>query len=166
MPYRNKTYVCFDGDTDMSHYRMMQAWNANEKIDFGFYNAHDLNSARDSSQTDSIKRQLRERLNNSKLFIVLIGEKTWRLTRFVQWEMEAALKLDLPIIGVNLDGSRQQSALCPSAIKEELAIHVPYGRKIMQYAIDNWPDSHKRHRTAGTTGARWYKDEVYKGLGL
>jgi hypothetical protein len=79
MAYRNKTYICFDGDTDMHWYRLMQAWKDNDDIDFNFHNAHDLNTARDSSQEESIKKQLRERFANSKLLIVLIGEKT--LTR-------------------------------------------------------------------------------------
>ena len=26
MAYRNKTYVCFDGDKDMHYYRLMCAW--------------------------------------------------------------------------------------------------------------------------------------------
>ncbi len=47
------------------HYRLMQAWTENEKFTFNFYNAHDLNTARDNSQEESIKRQLRERFANS-----------------------------------------------------------------------------------------------------
>src|SRR6266849_7170811 len=105
MAYRNKTYICFDGDTDMTYYRMMTAWHANQKFSFKFQNAHDLNTARDSSQEESIKRQPRERFANSKELIVLIGEKTTLLWKFVQWEMEVALKLELPIIGVNLNGA-------------------------------------------------------------
>jgi hypothetical protein len=75
MAYRNKPYVCFDGDNDIRHYtplyaiirhyRLMQAWTENEKFTFNFYNAHDLNTARDDSQEESIKRQLRERFANS-----------------------------------------------------------------------------------------------------
>lgn len=57
---------------------------------------------------ESIKRQLRARFANSKDFIVLIGEKTKNLMRFVRWEMEVAMNLGLPIIAVNLNGSRQQ----------------------------------------------------------
>ena len=48
MPYRNKTYIAFDGDTDMSYYRTLQMWKANENINFEFYDAHDLNTARDT----------------------------------------------------------------------------------------------------------------------
>ncbi len=41
-----------------------------------FYDAHDLNSARDSSLTESIKNQLRTRFDNSRLFMIIVGEKT------------------------------------------------------------------------------------------
>lgn len=62
MAYRNKTYIAFDGDNDMHYYRLMTAWSAHEGFNFDIYNAHDLNTARDSSQEECIKRQLRERL--------------------------------------------------------------------------------------------------------
>ncbi len=166
MAYRNKTYICFDGDTDMSYYRMMTAWHANQKFSFEFQNAHDLNTARDSSQEESIKRQLRERFANSKELIVLIGERTKLLTKFVRWEMEVALRLDLPIIGVNLNGSKHRDERCPSAIQNELAIFVPFGVKIIEYAMDNWPTSHAAHKGKGETGSFYYKDSVYESLGL
>lgn len=165
MAYKNKTYICFDGDTDMKYYRLMEAWSENEKFSFKFYNAHDLNTARDTSEEESIKKQLRERFANSKLFIVLIGEKTARLTKFVKWEMEVALKLDLPIIAVNLNGSRKKDDLCPPTIRNELAVFVPYGAKIIEYAMLNWPEEHKRYRGEGKTGWYYYNDSVYDGLG-
>ena len=104
MPYRNKTFVSFDGDNDMPYYRLMCAWKQNDNIPFNFYNAHDLNYARDSSHEESIKVQLRIRMQNSKEFILLIGEKTRYLYKFVRWEIEQALARELPIIAVNLNG--------------------------------------------------------------
>jgi hypothetical protein len=166
MAYRNKTYICFDGDTDMAYYRMMTAWHANPKFSFEFANAHDLNTARDSSQEESIKRQLRERFANSKELIVLIGERTKLLTKFVQWEMEAALKLGLPIIGVNLNGARARDERCPPAIFNELAIYVPYGAKIIEYALQYWPPEHASVRAQGKTGPFYYVGSVYESLGL
>jgi hypothetical protein len=165
MAYRNKTYVCFDGDTDMRYYRLMQAWTENEKFSFEFNNAHDLNTASDDSLEESIKRQLRIRFANSKDFIVLIGEKTKLLRKFVRWEMEVAIKLDLPIVAVNLNGAKQNDDQCPSAIRGSLAIFVPFGPKIMEYAMTHWPDSHARHRKANETGAYYYAESVYKQLG-
>lgn len=166
MAYRNKTYVCFDGDNDMHYYRLMTAWKANDNSPFNFHNAHDLNTARDASEEESIKRQLRERFANSKLFIVLIGERTRYLRKFVQWEMEAALRLQLPIVGVNLDGSRRVSDLCPATIRAELAIYIPFQPKIMQYAMDNWPDSYARHKSNDESGPYYYSDSVYSDLGI
>ena len=66
MAYRNKTYVAFDGDKDIRYYHLMKAQKQSDKTDFNFYDAHDLNTARDSSQEESIKRQLREFWNNEK----------------------------------------------------------------------------------------------------
>lgn len=166
MVYRNKTYVCFDGDDDMRYYRLMTAWKAKDGSSFNFHNAHDLNTARDTSEEESIKRQLRVRFANSKLFVVLIGERTRLLRKFVRWEMEAALRLDLPIVGVNLDGSRARTDLCPATIREELAIYVPFQQKIIQYAMDDWPGSHSQHRRTGKSGPYYYKDRVYSQLGL
>jgi hypothetical protein len=167
MPYRNKTYVCFDGDTDMSYYRLMQAWHQNDNSTFTFYNAHDLNAARDSSLEASIKRQLRERLLNTKLFIVLIGENTRYLVKFVKWEMEQALDLGLPIIGVNLNGLRQQDTeRCPPTIRARLAIYVSYNPKIMQYALEHWPSSHASLTAQGKQGPYYYPASIYTSLGI
>lgn len=164
MPYRNKTYIAFDGDTDMHYYRLMTAWKAHDGFSMNFHDAHDLNTARDSSQEESIKRQLRERFANSKLLIVLIGEKTRYLTKFVKWEMEVALRLDLPIVGVNLNGSRKKDDRCPTTIRDELVVYTSFGHDIIEYAMDHWPDGHKSHRAKGETGAHHYTDKIYDGL--
>jgi hypothetical protein len=167
MAYRNKTYIAFDGDEDMHYYRLMTAWNAHDGFSLNFNNAHDLNTARDSSQVESIKRQLRERFANSKLLIVLIGQKTKFLTKFVKWEMEVALDLGLPIIGVNLNGSRiVEDNICPPTIRNELVVYVPFGHDIIEYAMDHWPASYAAHKEAGKTGSFHYVDDVYRKLGL
>lgn len=167
MSYRNKTYVCFDGDNDIHYYRLMCAWKQNDGIDFNFYNAHDLNNAKDTSTEETIKRKLRERLNNSKVFVVLIGEKTRYLQKFVRWEMEQALSMDLPIIGINLNGLRSLDAeRCPPVIREQLAVYICFNAAIMQFALENWPESHMRYKKIEESGAYYYKDEIYKKLKL
>ena len=164
MAYRNKTYICFDGDKDMHYYRLMTAWVGNDNCSFNFHNAHDLNTARDSSQEESIKRQLMERFSNSKQLIVLIGESTRFLTKFVKWEMEVALKQHLPIIAVNLNGSRYQDDRCPSTIRNALAIYVPFEMKVIKFAMDSWSGWHLAHRSQGKTGPYHYEDLVYRSL--
>jgi len=164
--YKNKTYVAFDGDEDMHYYRLMTAWSAHEGFDFSIHNAHDLNTARDSSQEESIKRQLRERFANSKLFIVLIGEKTRYLTKFVKWEIETAIRLNLPLIGININGSRKKDDLCPPALKDTLAVYVPFNEKIITHAMNKWPDIDAGLRKEGKAGAYNYPESVYQTLGL
>lgn len=167
MAYRNKTYVCFDGDNDMHYYRLMLAWKQNDNTPFNFYNAHDLNRAYDTSQETSIKRQLRERLRNSKVLVVLIGERTRYLYKFVRWEMEQALDLRMPIIGVNLNGLRQQDpGRCPPIIRDELAVYVSFNARIVQYALEDWPQSHALLSLQGRTGPFYYTQAVYRQLGL
>jgi len=166
MAYRNKPYIAFDGDNDMHYYRLMTAWKANDGFSLNFHNAHDLNTARDSSQEESIKRQLRERFANSKLLVVLIGENTKYLTKFVKWELEVALRLSLPIIGVNLNGSRKMDDRCPPTIRDELVVYTSFNHNIIAHAMDHWPTNYHSLRSAGTTGAHFYKDEVYARLGL
>ena len=165
MPYRNKTYVAFDGDNDIHYYRLMCAWKQNDNTRFNFFDAHDLNYARDTSLEESIKRQLRERLDNSKTFVLLIGEKTRYLRKFVPWEIDQALRCNLPIICVNINGKRSQDeSTCPSRLRNELAIYISFNARILQHALENWPAKHSELRPGN--GPYYYKESVYHRLGL
>lgn len=166
MTYKNKVYIAFDGDSDMKYYTMLEAWAKNEDNDFEFHNAHDLNTARDSSKEESIKKDLRIRFANSKLFILLIGEHTKNLTKFVKWEIETAIRLKLPIIAVNLNGSKGPDELEPNTLKNQLAIFIPYKRKIIKYAIDNWPEYDQKYRKENKISNYHYNDSLYKEMGL
>lgn len=166
MAYRNKVYVAFDGDEDMIAYRTIQMWSNNDKIDFDLNNAHDLKSSRDSSTEETIKRSLRDRMNNSKIFVLLVGEKTKNLYKFVRWEIETAIKLGLPIIVVNLNGNRRADNLLPPILSGELFITTSFQAKILNYALKNWPDSDKKHRRNSEKGNYYYKDDFYDKLGL
>ncbi|MFP5039940.1 TIR domain-containing protein [Parasediminibacterium sp. JCM 36343] len=163
----NTCYACFDGDNDIHYYRLMQAWHANQKFAFTFVNAHDITQARDTSSEQTIKRSLRTRLNASDVFLVLIGESTKNLYRFVRWEMEIALEMGIPIIAVNLDGSKSINMdLCPPIIRNELVIHIPFGHKIIDYAIQNWPVSYKNLNSKDKSGPYIYPKSIYDELGL
>lgn len=167
MSYKNKTFVSFDGDSDMHYYRLMTAWKQSDHVPFKFYNAHDLNSARDSSAEQSIKAQLAERLRNSQVFVILIGESTRYLYKFVRWEIEQAIKREMPIIAVNLNGKRSiDKDRCPPILADALAIHVSFNAAIIQHALENWPASDTSFRAENKSGPYYYKEEIYKRLGL
>lgn len=166
MSYRNKTYVIFDGDNDMWAYAYMKGWKANEHIEFDFQDAHDLNVITDRASEETVRRKLRERLSNAKQVIVLIGENTKNLFRFVRWEMEIAQKLDLPVVAVNLDKKRSYvEARCPAILKDQYVVHVSFQAKIIQYALDHFPDEYAK-RPQNAEGNRHYPESVYKSLGL
>ena len=78
MAYRNKVFVSFDGDNDIRYYNLMRAWKQNPSISFNFIDAHDINTALDTSLEDTIKRRLRERILNAKVFVALIGGRPHR----------------------------------------------------------------------------------------
>jgi len=166
MAYRNKTYVIFDADNDMWAYRFMRGWKGNKHIDFNFHDAHDLNNLLGSSAEETIKRRLRERFSSAKQVIVLIGEHTKSLYRFVRWEVEVAQNLDLPIVAVNLNKKRSYDVnSCPPILRNCYVVHVSFNAKIIKYALDNFPSEYaKRSPEAG--GNRSYNESVYSKLGL
>lgn len=104
MSYRNKTYVIFDGDNDMWAYAFMKGWKSNENMEFNFSDAHDIKPLTDRASEETIKQRLRERMSSAKQVIVVIGENTKNLYRFVRWEIELAIAKGLPVIVVNLTG--------------------------------------------------------------
>lgn len=165
--YTNKTYVAFDADNDIRYYRLMQAWKKNDNTSFNFYDAHDLNNLMPWSSEETIKNKLAERLRNTKVFILLVGNNTKYLYKFVRWEIEQAIKRQIPIIVVNLNGKKSKdSSLCPAILDDELAVHVSFNQKIIEYAINNWVASDSSYRSSGKTGAYYYEDSAYTQLGL
>lgn len=166
MAYRNKTYVIFDADNDMWAYRFMRGWKVNDHIDFNFHDAHDLNVIRSASTEETIKRRLRERFSSAKQVIILIGDHTKNLHRFVRWEIEIAQNLDLPLVAVNLNGHRSyDSARCPAILRDRYVVHVSFNAKIIKHALDDFPTEYAR-RDLTKEGNRHYGKSIYSQLGL
>jgi hypothetical protein len=95
---------------------------------------------------------------------VLIGEHTRHLHKFVRWELDIALELFLPIVGVYLNGARGIDIdRCPPILKEAYVVHLPFKAAIVQYALDHFPSDYA-NRTE--TGPRYYTAQVYTDLGL
>lgn len=167
MAYRGRVFVSFDGDTDIHYYRLMCAWKQSDNTDFSFSNAHDLAQCRDTSLESTIKRSLSERLATSGTVISLIGERTRYLNKFVRWELEQAVQRNIPIIGVNLNGRRTQDLdRCPPVIRDELVVYVSFQARIIQHALEHWPNEYQQLATKGISGPRYYGADVYDGLGL
>ena len=152
-----RTFVGFSS-TDIRYYRLMQAWKANENIDFNFADCQ-LHSEINSENETYIKRKCRERINMAGKYVLLIGEDTKSKHKYVRWEAEVAIEKGCTIIGVNLDGLRSMvTNICPPIIRDIGAIFVPFSPKIVAHAIENYrmhDDNQNYH----------YKESVYKDLG-
>lgn len=162
------TYVIFDGDKDQWAYRYVRGWHANPKIPFSFIDAHDLDTMTSRAQSEEyVKSKLRERMRQSASAMVLIGESTKNLYRFVRWELDLAQSLDLPIIAVNLNGSRRQDTYCPPIIRDTCVVHVPFKLKPIEHAIRYWPSEYRGlSASQRQSGWRQYSDAQYKGWEL
>ncbi len=166
MSYRNKTYVVFDADSDGWAYAYMKGWKSRDHIDFDFHDAHDLAPIASYSSEDTVKRRLRERFSSAKQVVVLVGEKTRNPYRFVRWELDVALRLDLPIVAANLNEKRRIDAeRCPPNLRGEYVLHVAFKARILKYALDHFPSEYRRRNPDDATD-RYYTDDLYRQLGL
>lgn len=169
MSYRNKTYVAFASE-DIKCYRLMEAWRDNDHIDFDFHDAHDLATALDTSQPETIRRRLRERLNNTKQ-VVLLGSaacrtKAGRASSFIHYEVETVIKLDLPVVVANLDGDRTVDRnFIPQAFLNQAyyTVSVSFQPTIIRYALDNYTEE---YAGSNKTGQHQYPASIYAKLGL
>jgi hypothetical protein len=153
MVYRTKTYVAFDGGNDMNYYNTLKMWSSNTKIDFLLNNAHDLKNARDSSLTESIKRSLRERIQASKVMILIVGKETHQHIKFVKYEVEYAKSLNIPIILGVIDGG----VLPKSWFTDYPVIQVPFKLETINLAMNDWPSKFTMHKKNGDIGIWHYK---------
>jgi hypothetical protein len=163
-------YVAFDGDKDKWAYAFMKGWKTNDRVDFDFEDAHDLDEMTSRAQGEVyVKLKLKERMKNSEALVVIVGEKTKNLYKFVRWEIELAIELGLPIIVSNLNNkTRLDSELCPAILRDACAAHIPFKKDAIKYALSNWP-AEFRGLAAGekSGGARYYnRPDWYKSMGL
>lgn len=174
MAYRNKTFVSFASE-DIKSYWLMQAWRENEHIEFDFLDAHDINTARDTSTVATIERRLTERLANTKQVVMLIGDvtkaKAENGTSFIHHEMTVIQRLGLPVVFANLNQSREiQRNRLPAALLDMYTISVSFQPKIIQYALDgyvaNYVSNASLPAASKRRGPHYYEASHYKGLGL
>lgn len=169
MSYKNKTYVAFASE-DIKSYYLMEAWRDNDNIDFDFYDAHDINTALDTSQPDTIRRRLRERLNNTKQVVVLVSDttkpKAANSSSFLYYEIETIASLGLPVIFANINGSRyMQTDKLPTKLSTPYyTMSTSLQPKIIKYALDNYIPEFESNFTK--EGPHRYIADVYEKLGL
>jgi hypothetical protein len=155
-------YVAFDGDNDKWAYAFMKGWKTNNRVDFDFEDAHELDTMTARAQGEAyVKSKLRERMKASDALVVIVGNKTKNLYKFVRWEIEFAQELGLPIIVSNLNNKNKMDPdLCPAILRDSCAVHIPFKKDAIKHALDHWPAEFKGLNSADrAAGNRYYDKE-------
>jgi hypothetical protein len=168
--YRNKTYVAFASE-DIKSYYMMRAWRENAHIDFDFFDAHEMFRALDTSQRETIKRRLRQRLVGTAKQVVLIGSRTGRRKggdgySYLAHEVQVIMELNLPVVVANLNQSRAiERSLIPQPLLDAdyYTISVSYQPAIIRFALDGYVSTFAQ---GGKSGPHFYNSLHYARLGM
>lgn len=79
--YRTKTFISGDWTGDRNLIDKLKEWNNDDNLGLSFVDVHDLTQSYDTSLPCSIKASLRQRLNISKTFVLVVGKNTASLTK-------------------------------------------------------------------------------------
>ncbi len=151
MTYRTRTYIAGDWTGDKEAIDQLYKWKNSYYWSLDFTDAHDLTQSSDSSLYCSIKASLRERLNRSKTFVLVVGDSTTSITKgncvncrnyvptylggpkcshgisismksYIDFECDKAVRDGLKII-VLYNKTYIAKSLCPSQLKD-IGTHV------------------------------------------
>lgn len=78
---RTKTFISGDWTGDQDLISKLKEWNNRDSLGLSFVDVHDLTQSYDTSYPCSIKASLRQRLNISKTFVLIVGKNTTSLTK-------------------------------------------------------------------------------------
>ena len=141
-PYRTKTYIAADWDSDNDAVEQLHKWNNSQNWSLSFHDAHELKQAKDSSLNCSIKKSLKDRMDASKTFVLIVGDHTDTVTKgschlcgsynsyvgscargytvdyrsFVKYECDKAVEAGIKIV-VLYKSTIVNKSKCPAAVK-------------------------------------------------
>lgn len=147
--YRTKTYIAGDWTGDKTAIGQLYKWNESNYWGLSFHDAHEYTQARDDSLNCSIKKSLKERMDISKTFVLIVGDNTKNLragscpycnsynsrTRncargyymdnrsFIEYECDKAVEAGIKIVVLYASTVTNRDK-CPDNVKYK-GIHIP-----------------------------------------
>lgn len=97
---KQKIFISYDYDNDKEYKNMLLAWDKNQNFDFDFEDGS-ADVSIESNDTSTIKRGISAKINQSDIFLCLIGELTHK-SKWVKWEIEKAIELGKRIVVVKI----------------------------------------------------------------
>jgi len=126
---RRRVYISFRGeDIDLVNLFRGQAKSENSDLDFIDFS---LQVPFESENAEYIRSGIRERIKNSSVTIVLIGETTYK-SEWVDWEIRESLRLGKGVVAVKL---KEDSPIIPRALTEHGIEPLPRDQKKISHAI-------------------------------
>lgn len=142
MAYRTKTYIAADWDHDKDAVDQIYKWKNGNGWSLDFHDAHELTQARDSSLPCSIKVSLKNRMDASKTFVLIVGDHTDTVTKgachlcgsynnrigycvkgrsidnrsYIKYECDKAIEAGIKIV-VLYNDTHVDKNKCPSAVR-------------------------------------------------
>ena len=98
-----KIFISYDYDNDKHFKNLLKAWDKNKDFDFDF-NDISADISIESEDAAVIKRAISAKINQSDVFLCLIGEKT-KSCFWVKWEIKKAHELGENVVAVKIDKS-------------------------------------------------------------
>lgn len=182
MAYRNGTYVAFDGNdttdptkSDMKYYGLLQSWNSSKDVEFNFSDSHKKTyQVKDSSNMNTLKSRLMDRMRNSKNMLIIISDDTNWDRGLLNYEIEQAVdyyKLPLIIVYTNTSKIRDAENMSykwPRALKERIkngtakCVHIPFKKEPILDAIGQFSVNSKYPRSSMSV----YSESAYAEWGI
>jgi hypothetical protein len=145
----------------------MQEWELSNGDKFNFIDGLDLYNQLDKVSDDILKAQVKERMNLADIYVLIVNKTTKSYRRFIRWQVEHAINSGIPLIAINANGIRSVDYdRIPTVLKKNIAIHIAFQAKILEYAIQNWPSSFREYQAKEIKNSFKYSEEVYNQLGL
>ena len=156
-----------DCENDVWAYDQMRRWEACKNINFQLFNIQGFRQLFQNFSENYIKQKIKERIFDAKQVVLLIGEKTHRLSKFIDWELNLVLEMDLPIIAVNLNDIQYLGKnLCPLVLKNKNVLFVSFQAMIIMYALENFPHFYSNILDKTNKTDYYYGNDVYQELGI
>ena len=97
----SKIFISYDYSHDSRLKNMLTAWSSNSQFPLNFEDGS-VDISINSHDPSAIKRAISRRMNECDIVLCIIGDYT-RNSTWVDWEIEKASELRLPIVAVKKD---------------------------------------------------------------
>jgi len=164
MTDNSEAYICFGQEAGWSAYQRLREWVPPKHLRINF-EPEKLAPTRNLQElTEEDNLSIARAITRSQIFVVLVGSQNPISSPRANFEIDCAVQLGIPILIVNLDGSRERTEFCPKNLRNSLAVHISFEPGIFWYALEYWPTLHRTNLRRGVVRNFVYEDNLYLSL--